>query len=396
MKLVNKYTFFCILGLFLGLNFSSFALAQTPAPAPAPAPAAATAPAAAKPAAAKKPAVAAKPKAPPPVPGIIWRGDRATERAFVADLAKQYELSKLGKITMQPFSTISGIDAVHDGSADIAGSARAAMPGRDEESGMTFYPIAWEALVPVTSPKNPVDNVSLKQLYDIYLGHLTSWKDLGGADEPINLYAVAAPLDGVEYSLRTLIYHKGDQAVSVPRLYLNTTKLEEGIAIDPHGLGFTTLSAVYANPGIKMLKVEGFSATTASIEDGSYPLYSPLYLASRDDGKNREVVEKFIKYASSDAGKAIIRKHQLVPYDEAPSLVGKQDERVAYIDAHINPAPAVAATPTTTPVSAPIATADYLRRTAPNSVEAQQARERAAQATADMKAAKSTDKSSGN
>jgi phosphate transport system substrate-binding protein len=385
VKLVYKYTFLSILGLILSLNLSGAALAQTPAVAK---PAVAAKPVVA--AATKKVAVAVKPKAPPAEPALIWRGDRATERAFVADLVKQYETAKLGKVTMQPFSTISGIDAVHDGSADIAGSARPAMPGRVEEDGMTFYPIAWEALVPITSPKNPVDNVSLKQLYDIYLGRLKSWKDLGGADEEINLYAVAAPLDGIEYSLRTLIYHKGDQAVAVPRLYLNTAKLEEGVTLDPHALGFTTLSAVYANTGIKVLQVEGFTATTASIENGTYPLYSPLYLAARDDAKNHEATEKFIKFASSDTGKAIIRKHQLVPYDDAPGLLAKNDERVAFIDAHLKPAPA------TTPVAAPIATADYLLRTQPNSVEAQLAKQRAAQAQADMKAAKDADKSKGN
>ncbi len=383
VKLVHKYPFLHLLGLVAVFAVAALNLdcaqAQT---------------AAAKPAAKKAAPAAAKPKAAHAATTIIWRGDRATERAFVADMVKQYEASRLGKVTMQPFSTISGIDAVHDGTADIAGSARPATPGRVEETGMTFCPVAWDALVPITSPKNPVDSVSLHQLYQIYLGHMTSWKDLGGADEPINLYAVAGPLDGVEYSVRKLLYHRGDQEVSVPRLYLNTAKLEDGITIDPHGLGFTTLSAVSGNKAVKILKVEGFSASTANIADGSYPFYSVLYLASRDDSKNREAVEKFIKYASSDAGKAIIRKHQLVPYDDAPNLVAKEDERVAFVDAHIADTPAP--TPTPTPVSAPNATADYLIRTQPNSVEAQEARQRAAQIAADKKAAQAAEKSSGN
>jgi phosphate transport system substrate-binding protein len=372
VNLFQKYTptlLLCALGLGLGLI-----------PGALPAQTAAAKPAAAKPAAKK--AVAAKPKAPPPAPTIIWRGDRATERAFVGDLVKQYELSKLGKVTMQPFSTVSGIDAVHDGTADIAGSARPAMPDRAEEAGLTFYPIAWEALVPITSPKNPVDDISLKQLYELYLGHITSWKDLGGADEPINLYGIAAPLDGVEYSLRQLLYHKGNQTVAIPRLYLNSAKLEDGVTIDPHSLGLTTFSAVYANKAIKILKVEGTGASTASIADGSYPLYVPLYLAARDESKNKEAVEKFIKYASSDAGKAVIRKHALVPYEDAPSLVAKEPERVAFVDARI------AAATTSTPVSAPIASADYLLRTQPNSAKAQEAKQRAAQAQAQMRDAK--------
>lgn len=393
MKLVKKYTFIVAASLALGLAAS--AQAQTAATPAASTPAK---PAAAKPAAKKSPAAAAKPKAPPPAASIVWRGDRATERAFVGDLVKQYELSKLGKVTMQPFSTVSGIDAVHDGSADVAGSARSAMPGRNEESDLTFVPIAWEALVPITSPKNPISNISIEQLHEIYLGYINNWKDVGGPDLPMNLYAVAGPLDGVEYSLRQLLFHKGDQQVAVPRLYLNTAKLEEGVTLDPQSLGFTTLSAVYANKAIKVMSVEGVAPSTATVSDGSYPLYSLLYLASRsstdgNSGKNREAIEKFIQYATSDAGKTIIRKHFLVPYDEAPTLAGKQDERVAFIDARIATAPSMS---NQRPVSAPVATADYLIRTQPNSVEAQQAKLKAAQAQAQMKGTATEQKPSGN
>ena len=206
------------------------------------------------------------------LPTIIWRGDRATARAFVRELAKNYETAKRGKIELQPFNTISGLDAVADGSADIAGSARAPAPSRVEEKQLTFYPVIWDALVPITSPKNPVSNVTLKQLYDIYLGHLTNWKELGGEDAPINLYAGASPTDGIEYSLRNLLYHDGEQAVSVPRLYVNIEKLEEGVAIDPHALGVSLLASVNGNHGLEGASVEGLSASSATITDGSYPL----------------------------------------------------------------------------------------------------------------------------
>ncbi|MBS0581532.1 MAG: substrate-binding domain-containing protein [Proteobacteria bacterium] len=367
MKNVQKYTFILLagsLGAITGLSAATPTVAQTAA----------------------KPAVkpAAKKAAPPP--GIVWRGDRATERAFVADLAKQYELSRLGKVTLQPFSTISGIDAVNSGTADVAGSARPAMPGRAEETNLTFYPVAWGAMVPITSPKNPADSITLKQLYDIYSGQLKTWKDMGGPDEPINLYAIAAPLDGVDYVLRKYIYNKGDQPVWAQRQYMNTDKLEEGVTIDPHGLGFTTLSSVWGNKAIKILKVEGVPANAATIKDGSYPLYAPLYLAAKKDSKNFEATEKFIKYASSDAGKAIIRKHQLVPVDDAPALEAELEKNSAWV------AERAQGRGEPRPVSAPNATADYLVRTQPNSVEAQEAKAHAAEVMAQKKAAKGAGK----
>jgi len=342
----------------------------------------------------KKPVAAAKKASPkakvaaPPLTSLTWRGDHCTARAFMKDMAKDYEASKQGRFVLTPFSTISGLDAVNDGSADLAGSARPPMPDRAEEKSTNFYPVAWDALVMITSPKNPVGEVSLKQLHDIYLGRVTDWSELGGPAGPINLYAVAGPLDGNEYSLRVLLFHHGDQDVAVPRLYVNVEKLEEGIAIDPHGLGLTTFSAAHANPALKMLSVEGVSASTVSIADGSYPLYSTLFLAAREDSAKRADIEKFVQYASSEPALAVLRRHGLVPYAEAPDLHGKQAERMAYIDARVRPELAtvsVVGAATGTPVSAPVATADYLTRTAPNAATTQEAKDRAARATADRK-----------
>jgi phosphate transport system substrate-binding protein len=316
----------------------------------------------------------------PAADSIIWRGDHCTARIF-KDLARQYEATKQGSVTLQPFSTISGLDAVNAGTADVAGSARAAMPERAEEKSINFYPIAWDALVPIVSADNPVSNISLKQLHDLYLGRIDNWKDLGGPDAPINLYGAAPPLDGIEYSTRLLLFHYGDQTVSVPRLYVNTEKLEEGIAIDVHGIGMSTLSGVAGNRKIKMLSVEGYSASTASVADGTYPLYTALYLASREDDKRHDAVAKFIHFVDSDSAKAILRKHDLVPYADASGLLAKQEERVAFIDAHVFPQAATTAS-SEARVSAPNATAQALQRVAPTSELTAAAKDRAAQAKA--------------
>ncbi len=337
-------------------------------------------------AAAKAPAkkVAAKAPVVPPAASIVMRGDHSTTRAL-KELAKAYEASKQGAVTLQPFSTISALDAVNSGSADVAGSARVAMTERAEEKGTNFYPVAWDAVVPIVAFDNPVSNITLKQLHDLYLGRIANWKELGGTDSGINLYSISAPLDGVEYSARLLLFHFGDQQVSAPRLYVNVEKLEEGITIDPHGIGFSTYSGVISNPKIKMLGVEGVRASNASISDGSYPLYSALYLASRDDAPKHEEVSKFVAFAGSDQGRDILRKHGLVPYGDVPELIGKQDARIAFVNERVfgtTLSTAVAVASTGTPVSAPNATAQALQRVAPTSERAIEAKERATRVNA--------------
>ncbi len=314
---------------------------------------------------------------------LVWRGDLATARAFVSDLAKQYETPQHTKFTLQPFSTISGLDAVSGGSVDMAGSARPAMPNRLEEADLSFHPIAYDALVAITSPKNPVTNLSLKQLRDIYLGKLVSWKDVGGPDIAINVYAVAGPLDGIEYSTRLLLFKNGDQRVAAPRLYINTEKLEEGITLDPAGLGLSSLSGVYANKLIKVLTVEGVAASGASIADGRYPLSAPLYLVTRNNSARNDESQRFLAFLETPKAQELMRRHQLLPYAAIAQPDQMRAQQLAYIDSHLAESPiATAAEPSETPVSAPNATLAAKIAIAPTAPSTQVAKKRAEKANA--------------
>jgi len=322
---------------------------------------------------------------------LVWRGDHATGRALMDDLAKEYSRAKLGKITLEPFSTVSGLDAVAGGSADLGGSARGKFAQRGEEANLNFVPVALDAAVLVTHPKNPVRSLTLKQVYDIYFGRIKNWKDLGGPDKEINLYGIAAPLDGVEYSLRELVYRKGNQPVAVPRLYLNTVKLEEAIALDPAGLGLSTLANSWANKGIKALAIEGVDPSTRSVADGTYPLYITLYSVSRVDSPKQAAIDRFLAFLATPPAQAILRKHQLIPYADASDLVAKNEQRMDFIDARVGRdavASAAIAAGSTPPAmqSAPRAVLSSKTSIAPTAESTQAARENLARIEAKKKA----------
>lgn len=351
------------------------------------------APALAAPAKAKKEPAAAAASA----DDLVWRGDHATGRALMEDLSKQYAKEKKGKISLQPFSTLSGLDAVVAGSADFAGSARAKYSRRAEEASLNFIPVALDGAVLITHPKNPVNNITLKQIHDIYYGRIKNWKDLGGPDKEINLYAIASPLDGIEYSLRELVFRNGDQRVAAPRLYINTVKLEEAVTIDPAGLGLSTMAGTYSNKGVKALTVEGVAPTTATVGDGSYPLYITLYLAERTDSPKQAAIERFLAFLDTPGAKDILRKHQLTPYADASAVIAKNEQRLAYIDAQVgrnaaSSAAMVAAASAPTPVAAPRASLEAKTRIAPTAETTQAARENLAKAEAKKTVAKAAPK----
>lgn len=318
-------------------------------------------------------AKSSKKAAQPAAPTLIWRGDQATARGLVTDVAKAYEKSGKGKIEVQPFNTASGLDAVAKGTADFAGSARG--PDGSAERSLVFTPVAWDALVMITYPSNPVNSLTLKQLHDIYYGKITNWKDVGGNDEPINLYAVASPGDGVEYSLRKLLFGRGSQPVAAPRLYVNTAKLEEAVTLDPKSLGVTTLAGITGNRKVKAISINGTSPSPATVKDGSYPLFIPVYLITSESSPKAAQLKVFMDFLASDPAREVARKHDLVPYDEAPALAELDASRRPKILAEVGARPVVDEEPAPTPVAAPGATYASRSAIAPTSELTQQAKQ---------------------
>ncbi|MDN5925423.1 MAG: substrate-binding domain-containing protein, partial [Xanthomonadales bacterium] len=173
--------------------------------------------------------------------------------------------------------------------------------------------------------------VSLRQLNDIYYGRITNWNALGGPNHPIHLYAVASPLDGVEYSLRQYLFGRGNQPVIAPRLYINTKQLEDAVAIDPYALGATTMSSVMGNSKLHMLAVEHVFPTPETIADGSYPLIIPLYLAVSANGTQHAAVEDFLAFLHTKKAQQTMRAHHVLPYDAASPLALNHAEHLAAI-----------------------------------------------------------------
>jgi phosphate transport system substrate-binding protein len=298
-------------------------------------------------------------------PQLIWRGDVTTARGVVTDVAKAYEKAGKGKFELQPFNTASGLDAVAAGTADLAGSARPGIGGK--EQSLTFTPVAWDGLVMVTYPSNPVSNITLMQLHEIYMGHITNWKELGGDDAPINLYAVASPGDGVEWSLRKLLFGRGNQPVAAPRLYVNQSKLEEGVTLDRRGLGATTLAGMGNNPKLKVLSIDGVKPTASSIASGAYPLYTELYLVSNDASPKAADVKEFLAFVTSSAGSSLLRAHSLVPYADGTALASGDAARRAKIASTVGTRATVGqpmTTPTVAAAAAPAAAAEAAKESA--------------------------------
>ena len=299
---------------------------------------------------------------------LVWRGDDATANAVMNEVGKAWTKAGHGRVELQPFNTASGLDAVSNGTADLAGSARPS-DGSAQNSRLTFTPVAWSGLVIITQASNPIGSLTLKQVHDIYYGKIHNWSEVGGRNAPIDVYAVASPGDGVEYSLRSLLFGRGNQPVAAPRLYVNTRKLEEGIALNPNGLGVAMLTGISSNPKLKAIPINGHAPTTANIANGSYPLFIPLYLVTNPRSAKANQAQDFVDFLKTAPAKAALRRHGVLPYDDGSRLAAMDAERRSTILAEVG-----ARVRHGTPISAPGATYASRAAIAPTSQRTVQAR----------------------
>ncbi len=257
-----------------------------------------------------------------PANTLLWEGCGISKKAFMAELAKGFEKKTHIHVDLRGGGATKGIRDATNGSINIGGACRAAMEDNPLERGAYQVPVAWDALAVIVNKSNPVESISFDQLQGLFLGHYKNWKELGGRNEPIEVYIRQGKVSGVGRTLRALVFADFDQEFKSKYVMKESGPLEQGIEKNPLGIGVTGISSAKRR-NVKILKLEGKEPTFENIKNGDYMLYRPLYLVTIGD-KADPRVKQFITYALSREGMDIIRKAGTVPYSEAMGLVMKQ------------------------------------------------------------------------
>ena len=258
---------------------------------------------------------------------ITWAGCGITKKAFMAELAKAYEKKTGIKVNLQGGGATKGIRNAANGSIDIGGACRPIIENDPEERTAYQVPVAWDALVVIVHPRNPVKTISVRQLQKIYLGQITNWKELGGWDKPIELYIRRGKISGVGRTLRELVFANFQQEFPGAKHVMKSSgPLEKGVEENVLGIGTTGISSAKRRK-VKILDLNGKDPSYENIKSGSYVLYRPLYLVTKGRSSSDDKVKDFITFALSREGRAVIRKAGSVPYSDAMGLVMKQIEQ---------------------------------------------------------------------
>lgn len=256
---------------------------------------------------------------------LTWVGCGISKKAFMGSLAAAYEKKTGVKIKLEGGGATRGIVDVAAGKADIGGTCRHAV-GRPEEQGVKLISVGWDALVVIAHPSNNVKGLTVEQLKGIYLGKIKNWKELGGADQKIMVIARTGKISGVGLMFREMVFNNPEQEFTpTAKLVEESEGVEKLVEGNANAIAVTGISSAQKRK-IKMFDINGKTPTRENIVNGSYLLYRPLYLVVKEPPTAE--VQKFVAFALSEEGQAVIKGEGTVTLKEGAKLWGPYKQQI--------------------------------------------------------------------
>lgn len=206
----------------------------------------------------------------------------------------------------------TGIAALLNGTTDICASSR--MLKKEEEtqaSAKNVRPVSTiiglDGIAVMVNKGNPVSELSLEQLKNIYTGMYTRWSDVGGPDQPI-LALSRESNSGTYVYFQEHVLEKKDYSSKV-RLMTSTAAITKSVTDDLWSIGYGGV-AYAEHADVKMIHVKkdmnapAVAPSEAAVHDGSYPISRPLFLFT--NGEPRGDVKAFMDYCHSPDGQKIV------------------------------------------------------------------------------------------
>jgi phosphate transport system substrate-binding protein len=182
------------------------------------------------------------------------------------------------------------------------------------------FVVAIDALAIVVHPSNPVSQLTIDQLADIYTGRITNWKELGGHDATIVLLSRETNSGTHVYFLEEVV-RKGEddnKDIFAPQTLLmpSSVGITSEVRRNPNAIGYDGLG--YVDPAHEKILAIAVDANSPYIApsvatgmDGSYPIARPLYMYTA--GQPAGAVADYMNWIQGPEGQRIVAELGFVP-----------------------------------------------------------------------------------
>lgn len=195
-------------------------------------------------------------------------------------------------VTVSATGSGDGIAALIDGTADIAMHSRKMKNsefGKAVENGVfpVIYTVARDKIAVAVHESNPISNLTLEQLYGIFMGTITNWSDLGGNDETI-LFGSRDTSSGTFGVWQDLVLDGEDYTGTNVNVVSGNPTMQELVKNNSNAIGYVGLAFT---DGVKILTVNG-----VDLDSSAYPIGRALFISTNGvpSGDVATVVDAFM------------------------------------------------------------------------------------------------------
>jgi phosphate transport system substrate-binding protein len=220
-------------------------------------------------------------------------------------LAEEYAIINLrDEIDVQGGGSSAGIIAVGSGTADIGMSSRNLY---ENELSMWHTEFARDGLAVIIHPDNPIKNLTISQIQEIYTGSITNWAYFGGEDHRIHIISREEG-SGTHSAFDSLVM---EDIRITPRAIIQDSNgaVRQLVASDKNSIGYISLGLV--NATVKAIEINGIAASWENVQNGLYNLFRPFIFISKETPEG--CAKSFIDFTLSAEGQKILIDEGLVP-----------------------------------------------------------------------------------
>lgn len=209
----------------------------------------------------------------------------------------------------------TGIAALINGTTDIGASSRTLKDIEIKKIQNRFQSTVMEianskdGIGVYVNDSNPVKELTLDQIKDIFTGKINNWKEVGGKDAKIIRYSRESN-SGTYVFFKENVLKRMDYAADAQNMP-GTAAVINSIGKDPNGIGYG--GAAYGS-GVRMVFVKkdantpGYQATEENVASGKYPISRNLYYYTAKKNYDNDVrVKEFVAFVCSKQGQDIVK-----------------------------------------------------------------------------------------
>ena len=177
--------------------------------------------------------------------------------------------------------------------------------------------VAMDGLPMLVHPSNPVKQLTVAQVRDIYMGKITNWKQVGGPDAEIVVVSRDTNSGTYETFHGLVMTHMVDgekvkEKIKDGAEYVGSNgAIRARVQSTPAAIGYAGLG--FVDKTVKALEVDGIYPTPQTVTSGRYPIARPLFMFTDGYPKLGGHVHAFITLHLSEKGQEMVEDIGFVP-----------------------------------------------------------------------------------